>query len=345
MEQICCRLVHLAKELGLSTEYIETVKSVYRDEYTDDILHHMTPEKLHEVIARIFTWPKKKKKLTKFCSRIEPFVIQARIDARCRLTPATVSANTSANEQAADGQYPSADELYAAHENDIKTVLKQFDAKGVDTYLVITRKFDILKRYARYIWECSGKSSHAVVRAAACGDLEVLTWLADNGYKLKKAAALAAVENGHLEVLQFLHGRGLRMTSGILETAVESGYKDVIEWLIPLCEVIPRILYDIAARDDMIYVLNILEKHSPIPDEIPDECIVGGHLNTIRWFRVRGVAFTNDALYHALRIGDREIIEFLIKNGAEWSADAFETAIDHGYKIDVRIDLDSISHD
>ena len=69
-------------------------------------------------------------------------------------------------------------------------------------------------------------------RAAQCGHLEMLKWMAENGYKFAADALTEAAKGGHLECVVYLRERGCKMTPNVSKVTVNFAQIHVLRWAI-----------------------------------------------------------------------------------------------------------------
>jgi hypothetical protein len=69
-------------------------------------------------------------------------------------------------------------------------------------------------------------------RAAQCGHLEMLKWMAENGYKFAADALTEAAKGGHLECVVYLRERGCKMTPTVSKAVLDHANMHMLRWVI-----------------------------------------------------------------------------------------------------------------
>ena len=72
-------------------------------------------------------------------------------------------------------------------------------------------------------------------KAAEAGDLEILKWIRDNGYRFNRffdrLVCRAAAKGGHLEIIMWLMEQGSPWDRGVCDSAARGGHLEVLKWL------------------------------------------------------------------------------------------------------------------
>lgn len=156
-----------------------------------------------------------------------------------------------------------------------------------------------------------GKNAHsALAFAAAAGSLDVVTALIEEGADLKKDGPEAlnfAVWNSHVEVAELLLGRGIDINARwtrsrrsiqpqpavtVLQTAAQRGWNRFVE--------------DLLARGAKVNAIG-RNGHTALY-----YATIGGHLGTAKLLLHSGATVTKAILAEALRLGQADMIEYLL---------------------------------
>lgn len=354
MESICRKLYDVVCEMNLTDVYVAVLTRVFPGQTDlENVMFSMSADKLHEVLLHIQLGDKRTTRLGKLCRRIEPFVIQARKDARAKLltkpqvstgefddvlADAPVEPNKSAEVEPVPFSY---DDWLAANIDKIRLLLYEQDVYDleVDLYIAINNNLEILSTCLDKVLASNNgkKSTQAVEYAAAAGHLQMVEWLMDNGYKNTSAMSNAAA-NGHKNIVEMLYCRGYRLSGHVFSNAAGSGNLDFVRWLVAQNCPMSTDAFVYAVRKGNIEMLDYLMSiNCPVPAYAMNDAIIAGHLEAVKWLVAHGYKFDFSSLYNAVVRNHRELVRYLVDNGAEWSGDTICAAKARGYVIDVEL--------
>lgn len=360
MESICRKLYDVVCEMNLTDVYVAVLTRVFPGQ-TDlqNVMFSMSADKLHEVLLHIQLGDKRTTRLGKLCRRIEPFVIEARKDARAKLltkppastgefddflADAPVEPNKSAEVEPAPTPF-SYDEWLAANIDKIRLWLHIQDVHNleVDLYLATNNNLEILSTCLDKVLASNDgkKSQRAVHYAATDGHLSMVEWLIDNGYNVNSGSDSVmcnAAANGHKNIVELLYARGCPLSTMVFALSAGSGNLDLVKWLVAQNCPMSDDAFAYAVRKGSIEMLDYLMSiNCPVSTTVMNTAITAGQLEVVKWLVAHGHKFNISSLYNAVVRNYRELVQYLVDNGVEWSNDAIAVAKSRGYVLEVKL--------
>jgi hypothetical protein len=163
------------------------------------------------------------------------------------------------------------------------------------------------------------------------GQLEILKWLAANGWSLDKCLCAKAAKGGHLEAIQWLCANGCPWDAKTCASAAEGRHLELLQWArVNGC---PWDKYTClyAAVDGHLEVLQWARANGcPWDSETCAWAAMGRQLEVLQWARANGCPWDSETFREAAENGDFEQLEWLRANGCPWDQWMCESAAIHG---------------
>lgn len=122
--------------------------------------------------------------------------------------------------------------------------------------------------------------------AAARDDVPTLLYLHDNGYKWDDRVCEAAARHGHIRALAWCRTHGCPMDHNAAIAAAAGGHVDVLKWLVEFGCHIPREIWTVASR---VEVLEYLSRRTSMPQgygtmEVMVNAVIKGNVAVLDWY-------------------------------------------------------------
>ena len=172
--------------------------------------------------------------------------------------------------------------------------------------------------------------------AARDGNLKVLKWGQDAGYKLKfvlgqNAIANAAL-NGHLEVVIYLRKLRIRWNAKTCENAATNGHLNVVKWARANGCLWDEWTCSNAAANGHLNVLQWANLNQcPWDKGTCTRAAVNGHLNVLKWARANGCPWDEWTCTNAAMNGHLNVLKWARANKFPWDECTCNRAATHGH--------------
>lgn len=169
-------------------------------------------------------------------------------------------------------------------------------------------------------------------KAAAVGDLTILTFLHKHGYALDFGAGFLAVSRGHLNCFKYVHAQGWPLTDGLIEEAAVRGHLNILQYAAELNVLGPN--YDFclaAARNNHADVLIFLHQHgcTLLPEAIRSVAI-HGNLESMEYIIEEGCSGLQNVSLVAAEHNQLEVLKLLWAHGGPIYTHVIQVAARHG---------------
>ena len=195
--------------------------------------------------------------------------------------------------------------------------------------------------FVKYFFEKGEKIlNNAISWASLGGHLEVIEYLIGKGGKITDDAITYASKNGHLEVIKYLIGKGGKITDDAMNTSSKNCHLEVLKYFIEKTRKIPSYGIDYASKSfcssekKLEVIKYFVEKGVKITIDSIKYAINNNNLSIIQYFIENGfnINYNNDEiLIYCARWDRKDILDFLIKNGANINVLDIETRKKYGY--------------
>jgi hypothetical protein len=181
----------------------------------------------------------------------------------------------------------------------------------------------------------------AIPYASKNGHLEVIKYLIEKGGKITDNGILYASKNGHLEVIKYFEKTGSKITLDALYDSVKNCHLEVIKYFIEKTGLIPTyginyVSNGFGSCEKKIEVIKyLIENGVKITIDAIKYAINNNNLSIIQYFIEEegfNINYNNDEiLIYCARWDRKDILDFLIKNGANINVLDIETRKKYGY--------------
>jgi hypothetical protein len=137
-------------------------------------------------------------------------------------------------------------------------------------------------------------TSQVCSEVAAVGNIKMMEWALQKGFKPNKLSCLRAAEKGHIAMIEFLRQHGTPWDEFTTNMALERGHIPMLQWLFE---------HHAVFNSKKVYA-------------IPAE---NGNLQVLKWARDNGFTMTENDSAAAANGGQLECLQFLHRNGCPWS--------------------------
>ena len=151
--------------------------------------------------------------------------------------------------------------------------------------------------------------------AAKMGNMEILNWLCDNGYKFNRWTTACAAKGNQFETLKWLVDKGCKMDVLTSSYAAKIGNMEMLKWILneKKCETDNYVVFKAVSKGhiDIVKWLHVKD-----PENLYNVCNIAakfGHLDILKWGLDNGYrisSFTN-----AMEGGHIHILQWLKDNG------------------------------
>ena len=172
--------------------------------------------------------------------------------------------------------------------------------------------------------------------AARDGQLEVLKWGQNTGYKLKlilgqKEITNAAL-NGHFKVVKYLRKLHIRWNTRTCEKAAENGHLNVLQWTRANGCPWDESTCTSAAANGHLYVLKWARANGcPWDIYTCSNAAANGHLNVLQWARANGCPWDKRTCTRAAANGHLHALKWARANGCPWDEYTCSNAAMYGH--------------
>ena len=182
--------------------------------------------------------------------------------------------------------------------------------------------------------------NNAINWASLGGHLEVIEYLIEKGGKIGIDSIKNASLGGHLEVIKYLIGKGGKITDDAINTSSKNCHLEVLKYFIEKTRKIPSYGIDYASKSfcssekKLEVIKYFVEKGVKITIDSIKYAINNNNLSIIQYFIENGfnINYNNDEiLIYCARWDRKDILDFLIKNGANINVLDIETRKKYGY--------------
>jgi hypothetical protein len=207
----------------------------------------------------------------------------------------------------------------------------------------------------KYLIEKGGIiTDDAIPYASKNGHLEVIKYLIEKGGKITDNGILYASKNGHLEVIKYFVKTGSKITLDALYDSVKNCHLEVIKYFIEETGLIPTyginyVSNGFGSCEKKIEVIKyLIENGVKITIDAIKYAINNNNLSIIQYF-IEECGFdinynNNEILNYCARWDRKDILEFLIKNGANINVLDIETRKKYGYYNEEYYELETSSN-
>ena len=208
----------------------------------------------------------------------------------------------------------------------------------------------------KYLIEKGGKIGiDSIQNASLGGHLKVIKYLIGKGGKITDDAIPYASKNGHLEVIKYFVKTGSKITLDALYDSVKNCHLEVIKYFIEETGLIPTyginyVSNGFGSCEKKIEVIKyLIENGVKITIDAIKYAINNNNLSIIQHF-IEECGFdinnnnNNEILIYCARWDRKDILEFLIKNGANINVLDIETRKKYGYYNEEYYELETSSN-
>jgi len=242
---------------------------------------------------------------------------------------------------------------FGGHLEVIKYLIGKGGKIGIDSI-----KNASLGGYLKVIKYLIGKggiiTDDAIPYASKNGHLEVIEYLIEKGGKITDNGILYASKNGHLEVIKYFVKTGSKITLDALYDSVKNCHLNVIKYFIEETGLIPTyginyVSNGFGSCEKKIEVIKyLIEKGVKITIDAIKYAINNNNLLIIQYFIEEegfDINYNNDEiLIYCARWDRKDILDFLIKNGANINVLDIETRKKYGYYNEEYCELETSSN-
>ena len=242
---------------------------------------------------------------------------------------------------------------FGGHLEVIKYLIEKGGKIGIDSI-----KNASLGGYLKVIKYLIGKggiiTDDAIPYASKNGHLEVIKYLIEKGGKITDNGILYASKNGHLEVIKYFVKTGSKITLDALYDSVKNCHLHVIKYFIEETGLIPTyginyVSNGFGSCEKKIEVIKYLIGNGvKITIDAIKYAINNNNLSIIQYFIEEeefDINYNNDEiLIYCARWDRRDILDFLIKNGANINVLDIETRKKYGYYNEEYYELETSSN-
>ena len=242
---------------------------------------------------------------------------------------------------------------FGGHLEVIKYLIEKGGKIGIDSI-----KNASLGGYLKVIKYLIGKggiiTDDAIAYASKNGHLEVIKYLIEKGGKITDNGILYASKNGHLEVIKYFVKTGSKITLDALYDSVKNCHLHVIKYFIEETGLIPTyginyVSNGFGSCEKKIEVIKYLIGNGvKITIDAIKYAINNNNLSIIQYFIEEeefDINYNNDEiLIYCARWDRKDILDFLIKNGANINVLDIETRKKYGYYKEEYYELETSSN-
>ena len=242
---------------------------------------------------------------------------------------------------------------FGGHLEVIKYLIEKGGKIGIDSI-----KNASLGGYLKVIKYLIGKggiiTDDAIPYASKNGHLEVIKYLIEKGGKITDNGILYASKNGHLEVIKYFVKTGSKITLDALYDSVKNCHLHVIKYFIEETGLIPTyginyVSNGFGSCEKKIEVIKYLIGNGvKITIDAIKYAINNNNLSIIQYFIEEeefDINYNNDEiLIYCARWDRKDILDFLIKNGANINVLDIETRKKYGYYNEEYYELETSSN-
>ena len=242
---------------------------------------------------------------------------------------------------------------FGGHLEVIKYLIEKGGNIGIDSI-----KNASLGGYLKVIKYLIGKggiiTDDAIAYASKNGHLEVIKYLIEKGGKITDNGILYASKNGHLEVIKYFVKTGSKITLDALYDSVKNCHLHVIKYFIEETGLIPTyginyVSNGFGSCEKKIEVIKYLIGNGvKITIDAIKYAINNNNLSIIQYFIEEeefDINYNNDEiLIYCARWDRKDILDFLIKNGANINVLDIETRKKYGYYKEEYYELETSSN-
>ncbi len=222
----------------------------------------------------------------------------------------------------------------------IKYLIKKRGKIGIDS--IKNASLNGHLKVIKYLIEKGGIiTDDAIPYASKNGHLEVIKYLIEKGGKITGDAIPYALKNGHLEVIKYFVNTGSKITLDALYDSLKYCHLEVIKYFIEEIGLIPiyginYVSNGISSCEKKLEVIKYLIKNGvKITINAIKYAIYNNNLSIIQYFIEEGrfdINYNNnEILIYCARWNRKDMVEFLIKNGANINVLDIETRKKYGY--------------
>lgn len=157
---------------------------------------------------------------------------------------------------------------------------------------------------------------------AGRGEIEVVRWLHEHGYRFSSSAMNQAAKQGFLAIVQYLHEHCTEgCTTKAMDSAAASGHLDVVQFLHTYrTEGCTKAAMDCAAEAGDLQVVKFLHENRSegCSTSAMDLAAANGHLDVVQFLhenRLEGC--TSEAIDYAAKMGHLDVVRFLHEHRSE----------------------------
>ena len=242
---------------------------------------------------------------------------------------------------------------FGGHLEVIKYLIEKGGKIGIDSI-----KNASLGGYLKVIKYLIGKggiiTDDAIPYASKNGHLEVIKYLIEKGGIITNDAIPYASKNGHLEVIKYFEKTGSKITLDALYDSVKNCHLEVIKYFIEKTGLIPTyginyVSNGFGSCEKKIEVIKyLIENGVKITIDAIKYAINNNNLSIIQYFIEEegfDINYNNDEiLIYCARWDRKDILDFLIKNGANINVLDIKTRKKYGYYKEEYYELETSSN-
>lgn len=197
---------------------------------------------------------------------------------------------------------------------------------------------------AKYAIENNCPKNKLINASAACGQLEMLKYFREKGYKWNESTCRYAAQYGHLEILKYLHNNGCKWNELTGIYAARYGHLEIWKYLIENRyhwnhNNLSVKVSNWAASNNYLEILHFLhsKQRCPINKWTFAYAAKNGHLEVIKYLHTNGCKMDYYAWHFAAENGHLEVIKYLynaqvnLDNGCKWTTFTYNGAVKNGH--------------
>jgi Ankyrin repeats (3 copies) len=166
--------------------------------------------------------------------------------------------------------------------------------------------------------------------AVIWGQLPVLKWMHQSGYRLHRDTIKHAANRGDLPMVQWLYQAIGQSIIGLIDDV--GGNLELAKWLHTKDNIISKQTLVSAATGGYLDILKWLHTEGQDTNvvQVHAAAACNGHISVVKWLYENGSQMSDCTLINAAGSGELDLIKWLISIGCQWTEECFRTAARRG---------------
>lgn len=192
------------------------------------------------------------------------------------------------------------------------------------------------RAFSRFNCQIGGRIKHIMAcigtMAANYGNVQVLEWATQHGYKCTRWTCSYAAGNGQLEALKWARKHGCEWDFQTCSYAARNGHLKVLKWARKHgCEWNGQACLEAALNGHLVVLKWARQNRCNWNSTICSHAALNGHLEVLQWARRNGCNWDSTTCMAAARNGHLEVLQWARENGCNWSASTCSHAARNGH--------------